>query len=63
MSFKDFTFITRLDYALIEHMNLFAFVGQFCLLSSEARDAIGAQTGPESRRDITFGGVGVALDF
>ena len=61
--FKDFTFITRLDYALIEHVNLFAFVGQFCLLSSEARDAIGAQTGPESRRDITFGGVGVALDF
>ena len=61
--FKDFTFMARLDYALVEHVNLFAFVGQFCLLSSEARDAIGAQTGPESRRDITFGGVGIALDF
>ena len=61
--FKDLTFVARLDYALVEHVNLFAFVGQFCLLSSEARDAIGAQTGPESRRDITFGGFGVALDF
>ena len=61
--FKDFTFMARLDYALVEHVNLFAFVGQFCLLSSEARDAVKAADGPEMRRDITFGGVGIALDF
>jgi hypothetical protein len=61
--FKDFTFMARLDYALVEHVDLFAFVGQFCLLSSEARDAVKAMDGPEMRRDITFGGVGVALDF
>ena len=61
--FKDFTFMARLDYALVEHVNLFAFVGQFCLLSSEARDAVKAADGPEMRREITFGGVGVALDF
>lgn len=61
--FKDFTFMARLDYALIEHVDLFAFVGQFCLLSSEARDAVKVADGPEMRRDITFGGVGIALDF
>ena len=61
--FKDFTFVARLDYALVEHVDLFAFVGQFCLLSSEARDAVKAADGPEMRRDLTFGGVGVALAF
>ena len=61
--FKDFTFMARLDYALVEHVDLFAFVGQFCLLSSEARDAVKAADGPEMRRDITFGGIGIALDF
>ena len=55
--------MARLDYALVEHVNLFAFVGQFCLLSSEARDAVKAADGPEMRRDITFGGVGIAVDF
>ena len=60
---QDFTFITRLDYALVEHVSLFAFVGQFCLLSSDARDAAKAAEGPEMRRDLTFGGVGIAFDF
>ena len=60
---KDFTFITRLDYTLVEHVSLFAFVGQFCLLSSDARDAVKAADGPEMRRDLTFGGVGIAFNF
>ena len=57
------TFMTRLDYALVDHVNLFAFVGQFCLVSSDARDAVKAASGPEMRRDLTFGGVGIAVDF
>lgn len=60
---KDLMFVARLDYALVDHVSLFAFVGQFCLVSSDARDAIGSLSGPESRRDITFGGAGVAIDF
>ena len=60
---KDFTFITRLDYALVDHVSLFAFIGQFCLLSSDARNAVKEAEGPEMRRDLTFGGVGVAIDF
>ena len=60
---KDFNFVARLDYSVVEHVNLFAFVGQFCLLSSDARDAVKAADGPEMRRDLTFGGVGVALEF
>lgn len=55
--------VFSLHYALVEHVNLFAFVGQFCLLSSDARDAVKAAEGPEMRRDLSFGGVGVALDF
>lgn len=61
--FKDLNFIAKLDYALVEHVNLFAFVGQFCLLSPDARDAVKAADGPEMRRELTFGGVGIALAF
>jgi len=60
---KDFTFVARLDYSLFDHVGLFAFVGQFCLLSSDARKAVKDMDGPEMRRDMTFGGVGVAVDF
>ena len=42
---------------------LFAFVGQFCLVSDDARDAVKAMKTPEARRDLTFGGVGVSFDF
>ena len=60
---KDLSFVARLDYSLMEHVGLFAFVGQFCLVSDDARDAVKGTSGPEARRDIAFGGVGVAVDF
>ena len=60
---KDISLIARLDYTIIEHVSLFAFVGQFCLVSDDARDAVKAIKAPEARRDITFGGAGVAIDF
>ena len=44
-------------------IGLFAFVGQFCLVSDDARDAAKATKTPEARRDLTFGGVGVSFDF
>lgn len=56
-------FVLRLDYRLVEHVGLFAFVGQFCLTSDDARDAVKATKAPEARRDLTYGGVGVAVDF
>ena len=59
----DLVFVTRLDSALFDHVSLFAFVGQFCLVSSDARDAVKAASGPEMRRDLTFGGTGIAVDF
>ena len=55
--------VLRLDYSLMEHVSLFAFVGQFCLVSDDARDAVKAMSAPQARRDLTYGGVGVALDF
>ena len=55
--------VFRLDYALTQNVGLFAFVGQFCLVSDDARDAIKATKTPEARRDLTFGGVGLSLDF
>jgi len=55
--------VLRLDYRLAEHIGLFTFVGQFCLVSDEARSAVKSMKIPEARRDLTYGGVGLALDF
>ena len=55
--------VLRLDYRLAEHIGIFAFVGQFCLVSDEARSAVKSMKIPEARRDLTYGGVGLALDF
>ena len=57
------TFVASLDYTHVEHVSLFAFVGQFCLLSSGARDAVKEADGPEMRRDLAFGGAGIAFDL
>ena len=55
--------VLRLDYRLSEHVSLFGYVGQFCLVHDDARRAVKAASGPEMRRDITHGGIGIALDF
>jgi len=55
--------VFRLDYALTDNVGLFAFVGQFCLVSDDARRAVKDTKTPEARRDLTFGGVGLSLDF
>ena len=60
---KDLTLVGRLDYAVVEHVNIFAFVGQFCLVSDDARDAVKGIHAPEARRDLTIGGVGVSVEF
>lgn len=53
----------RLDYAVTEWLGVFAFVHQFDVVSSDARDALDASTTPESLKDLTIGGVGIALNF
>ena len=53
----------RLDYAVTEWLGVFAFVHQFDVVSSDARAALDASTTPESRKDLTIGGVGVTLNF
>ncbi len=55
--------VFRLDYKLTEHVGLYGFVGQFGVVSDKARGAVKAASGPEARRDLTFGGVGVSVDF
>lgn len=57
------TLILRLDYRIVDHLSVFGFVGQFCLVSDDARDAVKAMKIPEARRDLTFGGIGLAVDF
>ena len=59
----SFSAYVRLDYRLAEHIGLFAFVGQFCLVSDDARSATKSMKVPEARRDLTYGGVCLALDF
>ena len=53
----------RLDYAVTERLGLFAFVHQFDVVSSDARDALDASTKSESRKDLTICGVGVTVNF
>ena len=55
--------VLRLDYRLVEYVSLFAFVGQFCVVDGDARNAVKDASGPEFKRDLTFGGAGVAVDF
>lgn len=55
--------VFRLDYRLMDHVNLFAFIGQFDLVSDDARKAVKASTAKEAARDLTYGGVGVSVDF
>ena len=55
--------VFRLDYALNEHVGLFAFVGQFGVVSHESRVAVKAMNVPEARRDLTFGGMGITFAF
>ena len=55
--------VVRLDYRIVDHVNVFAFAGQFGLVSDDAREAVKATKAPEARRDLTYGGVGVSVDF
>lgn len=55
--------VLRLDYALTEYLGIYAFVGQFSLVSQDARDAVGASTAKEAKRDLTYGGIGIKFDF
>lgn len=55
--------VFRLDYALTDHIGLFAFIGQFSVVHDDARRAIKDTKTPEARRDLTYGGIGVSLDF
>lgn len=55
--------ILRLDYAVTENFGLFAFVHQFDVVSSDARDALDASSNPEALKDLTIGGIGVNFNF
>ncbi len=57
------TLMLRLDYRLAEHFTLYGFVAQYSLVSKDARDAVGASSAEEAKRDLTYGGVGLQFDF
>lgn len=57
------TLVFRFDYRLTDYLGLYAFVGQLDIIDDDARDAVKASTAKEAKRDLTYGGVGVALDF
>lgn len=55
--------LLRLDYAVTDWLSVFAFVHQFDVVASDARDALDASSAPESIKDLTIGGVGFTLKF
>lgn len=55
--------VLRLDYAITENLGVYAFVWQFDIVSDDARDSVKASSAPESKRDLTVGGIGLSLNF
>lgn len=55
--------VLRLDWKATEYLGFYAFVGQFCLVSEDAREAVRASNAEEAKCDLTYGGVGLKLDF
>lgn len=55
--------LLRLDYTVTEHFGLFAFIHQFDVVSSDARAALDVDASPQSRKDMTIFGVGMAVNF
>ena len=55
--------LLRLDYAVTDALSVFAFVHQFDVVQSDARDALDASSAPESVKDLTIGGIGLTLKF
>ena len=55
--------LLRLDYAVTDWLSVFAFVHQFDVVASDARDALDASSAPESIKDLTIGGVGLTFKF
>jgi len=53
----------RLDYSVTEWLGVFAFVHQFDVVSSDARDALDRDMSPQSRKDMTILGIGMAVNF
>jgi hypothetical protein len=56
-------FTARIDWMLTDDLGLYAFVHQFDIVSSAGRDAMEESRAPESRTDLTIGGVGVKVNF
>lgn len=60
---QSLNLVLRLDWQAMDHLGFYAFVGQLCTVSEDAREAIRATNAEESKCDITYGGVGLKLDF
>ena len=55
--------MVRLDYALTEWLGVYAFVHQFDVVSSDARDALEIDKSAQSCKDLAIFGVGMAVNF
>ncbi len=55
--------VLRLDYAITDYFGVFAFVHQFDVVNTDARDAQGQSSAPESLNDLTIGGIGLSFNF
>ena len=53
----------RLDYAVTDWLNVFAFVGEYSLVDEAGRRAVKARRDIDGIRDLAYGGCGLALSF
>ena len=55
--------LLRLDYAVTDWLGLYGFIHQFDTVNADGRDALDANTNPESLKDLTMFGVGAMVKF
>lgn len=55
--------LLRLDYAVTDWLGVYGFIHQFDTVNADGRDALDANTNPESLKDLTMFGVGAMVKF
>lgn len=60
---QSLNLVIRLDYAVTDYLNVFAFVGEYSIVDEAGRRAIKARHDGEGIRDLAYGGCGLSFTF
>ena len=60
---QSLNFVVRLDYAVTDWLNVFAFVGEYSLVDEAGRRTVKARRDIDGIRDLAYGGCVLSLSF